>query len=467
MHEIKFGTDGWRGVISDDFTFENVIRVAQAIADFYKKTKGLDGLKFVIGYDTRFLSDKYAELVSKVLSANNISVLLSDRAVPTPVVSFTAKQRGSSGGVMITASHNPAAYNGIKIKTHLGQAAGTDITEGVEELIKNYDPGIISRANNNLIKKEDLTKDYVAFMRSYIDLKKFKNAKFKVLIDTMHGSGNKFFAEVLKGSKVKLEFHRSDVNPSFEGLRPEPVVENLQDTIKRMKKEKFNLCLVLDGDADRIAAIGPGGVYIPAQKILGLLFLHLTEGRGFSGGLVKTICGTTMIDHIAKKKGAKLYETPVGFKYISDLMVREDVLVGGEEAGGMGFKNYVPERDGTLAGLLLLEMMIYRKSAMLPILAKVEKLYGKYYYLREDLKVKSAVKLDMNKLKALKDILGKKVIEVKDYDGIKFICDDESWLMLRASGTEPLVRIYAETKALAKTQKYLDFGKELISMYAL
>ncbi|MDD5044959.1 MAG: phosphoglucomutase/phosphomannomutase family protein [Candidatus Omnitrophica bacterium] len=467
MHEIRFGTDGWRGIISDDFTFENVARVAQAIADYYKKTKPNERLKFVVGFDTRFLSDKYAELVSKVLSANGIEVLLSDRPVPTPVVSLTAEKRKLSGGVMITASHNPAAYNGIKIKTGLGQAAGVEITRSVEGLIKVYDPEVISRANLNLIKKEDLTRDFVKFLRSYVDLKKLKNAKYRVLVDAMHGSGDKFFAEVLKGTKIKLEFTRSDINPSFEGLRPEPIVENLQATIAKMKKEKFDLCLVLDGDADRIAAIGPGGEYIPPQKILGLLYLHLFEDRGFTGGLVKTICGTTMIDHIARKKGIKLYETPVGFKYISDLMVREDVLVGGEEAGGMGFKNYVPERDGTLAGLLLLEMMVYRKKAMLSILKEVEKAYGQYYYLREDLKVKSAVKLDMDGLKSLKEILGRKVVQIKDYDGIKFILDDESWLMLRASGTEPLVRIYAENKDIAKTKKYLDFGKELISRYAL
>ncbi|MCM8770922.1 MAG: phosphoglucomutase/phosphomannomutase family protein [Candidatus Omnitrophica bacterium] len=467
MHEIKFGTDGWRGIMSDDFTFENVIRVTQAIADYYKKTKGCTGLKFVVGYDTRFLSDKYANLVSRVLAANNISVVLSDKAVPTPVVSFSAKQRNFTAGIMITASHNPGEYNGIKIKTSLGQAAGTEITKGVEENIKDYDPNIIAKADDGLIKKENLTDAYVAFLRSYINLKKFRNATYRVLVDVMYGSGNKFIAEVLKGTKIKLEFMRSNINPSFDGLRPEPVVENLKDTIKRMKREKFDLCLVLDGDADRIAAIGPGGIYIPPQKILGLLFLHLLEDRAFSGGLVKTICGTTMLEHIAQKKNVKLFETPVGFKYISDLMVRQDILVGGEEAGGIGFKNYIPERDGTLAGLLLLEMMLYRKKPILSILEKIEKEYGRYFYLRQDLKVKSKVELDINRLKSLRNILGTEVVKVKDYDGIKFILADESWLMLRVSGTEPLVRIYAETKSIARSKRYLDFGKELLRRYAL
>jgi len=277
----------------------------------------------------------------------------------------------------------------------------------------------------------------------------------------MYGSGNGFIADILKGTKIKLEFMRSDVNPSFAGIRPEPVLENLRPTVERLKKEKFDLCLVLDGDADRIACFAGRGVFISPQKILGLLTLHLSQDRKMSGGVVKTIVGTTLIDKITKELNLRLFETPVGFKYISALMEKENVLVGGEEAGGIGFKGYIPERDGTLAGLLLLEMMIYRNKTMLEILNEMENRFGRYYYLREDLKLQ-APGSKLRALRKIKRILGKEVVEVKDYDGIKLICSDESWLMFRSSGTEPLIRVYAEAGDLKRSEKLIEFGKGLI-----
>lgn len=453
--EIKFGTDGWRGVISDNFTFENVRRVARAIAEYYKK-----GSRIAVGYDTRFMSDKYAQVVSEVLLYNGIKVVLSDRAIPTPMLSFAVRKRKLTAGVMITASHNPAEYNGIKIKTASGGAAGVEVTGKIEKLLAREldDPGIRGSVK---IKKADFSRDYVKFLRSYINLKKLKNARFRVLVDVMHGSGNGFIAEVVKGTAIKLEFIRREINPSFGGRQPEPVIENLSPSIEKMKKEKFDLCLVLDGDADRIAAIAGNGVFISPQKILGLLALHLHQDRKMSGGVVKTIVGTNLMDNVTKKLGLKLYETPVGFKYISSLMDKRDILVGGEEAGGMGFKNYIPERDGSLAGLLLLEMMAFRKKPMLAILNDMEKQFGKYYYLRQDLKIKNP-DMDVQKFKQIKNILGKKVTEVKDYDGIKLIRQDQSWLMFRGSGTEPIMRIYAESKSLKESGRLIEFGKKLI-----
>lgn len=460
MQEIRFGTDGWRDVIAERYTFHNLRLVSQAVSDYLGQ-----GKKIAISFDTRFMSDVFAKISADVFAGNGIEVHLSDKPTPTPALSFAVESRKLDLGIMITASHNPAEYNGFKIKTSTGGAAGLEVTKDVEGRIGNT-PLRFNNASGR-IKKVDFITDYVKFLRSYIDLKKIKDKKFKVLVDAMHGSGNSYIADVLKGTKIRLEFTRNTINPSFGGLRPEPVVDNLKETIEKTKKEKFDLCLVLDGDADRIAAIGSGGVFIHPQKILGLLALHLAEDRGLKGGIVKTIAGTTMVDHIAKKLGLKLYETPVGFKYISDLMIKEDILVGGEEAGGMGLKNYIPERDGSLAGLLLLEMMVYRKKNILSILEETEKKFGRYFYLREDLKVNGPAKLDKTSLKSLKEILAKPVAEIKDYDGIKFICNDESWLMLRASGTEPLVRVYAETKSVELSKKYIEFGKGLISKYAL
>ncbi|MDP2943926.1 MAG: phosphoglucomutase/phosphomannomutase family protein [Candidatus Omnitrophota bacterium] len=474
---IKFGTDGWRGVIGDNFTFDNVRRVAQAIADYYNEaTKphlpaGVAGnsekMKIAVGYDTRFQSDQFAAVVSEVLINNGIDVVLSDKAIPTPALSFATKNKNLTAGVMITASHNPSEYNGIKIKTSSGGAATLEITEEVEKrILPQY-----SKPQGNIVgslTKEDLTKDYIKFLRSYIDLARLKKANFRVLVDAMFGSGNSFIAEVLKGSSIKLEFIRNEINPSFGGLRPEPVLENLGPSIEKMKKERFDLGLVLDGDADRIACFAKGGVFIHPQKILGLLILHLFQDRKMKGGVVKTIAGTALIDNIVSQLNLKLYETPVGFKYISDLMENKDILVGGEEAGGMGFKNYIPERDGSLAGLLLLEMMVYRKKDILHILNGMEKQFGRYYYLRLDLKLKRPISSgELLKFKEIGKVLNKEVVKVKDFDGIKLICQDASWLMLRASGTEPLVRVYAESKSLNRSKEIIKFGESLVGEYAL
>jgi alpha-D-glucose phosphate-specific phosphoglucomutase len=457
--QIKFGTDGWRGVISDDFTFENVRFVAQAIADYYNREAG-GAPSVVVGFDTRFLSQRYGAIVSEVLAANGLGVVLSDRPVPTPTLSFAVKSRNAVAGVMITASHNPAEYNGIKIKTAQGGAAGVEVTAEVEKLIVSPEPPVQRQAGS--VRKDDLVAGYVKFLRGYVDIKKLKAARFRVIVDAMHGSGNSFFKDVLADSRIKLDFTRADINPSFEGLRPEPVLANLEKTRALIRKGGYDLGVVLDGDADRIAAFAGNGEFINPQKILGMLILHLVQDRKMTGGVVKTVVGTNLIDVICKKLGLKLYETPVGFKYISELMVKEDIIVGGEEAGGIGFKNYIPERDGTLAGLLLMEMMMSRKQSILDILRAMEKEFGRYYYKRAEIKLNAAGSVDLAGFKGLAKVLDRKVAAVKDGDGIKFILDDGSWLILRASGTEPIIRVYAESKSEKTTDAMLEFGTKLI-----
>ncbi len=452
--EIKFGTDGWRGVIGANFTFDNLKILSQAVADFLGAGKTV-----AVGFDTRFLSDKFADTTANILKNNGINVLLSDRAIPTPALSFVVKSRGLDLGVMITASHNPAEYNGFKIKTPSGGAAGSELTTKVEELLGKTAVKLEAE-NPGKLSKQDFVTEYVKFIRSYIDLKKIKNKKFRIIVDAMHGSGDSFIELILKGSDIRVEFLRNTINPSFGGIRPEPLEENLLELRTRMKKEKFDLGLALDGDADRIAAVASGGVFIHPQKILGLLALHLNQDRRWSGGIVKTIVGSTMMDRIADFLKVKLYETPVGFKYISNLMTTQDIVAGGEEAGGMGVKGYIPERDGTVAGLLLLEMMVYRNKDILKILNEMEKQFGRFYYLREDLHLKDRVEL--NKDAMPKELLGSKVIQIKDYDGLKLICEDESWLMFRASGTEPIMRLYAEAKNLTRSKKLLLLGKRLL-----
>ena len=463
--QIKFGTDGWRAVISDTFTFENVRIVAQAVADWINKNNPQFLLKSAsVGFDNRFLSAEYAQVVAEVFAANGIKTYLSDTSLPTPALSFGVVSFSNVGGIMITASHNPAKFNGIKIKTALGGAASKDITNIVESYlgqspVKRLEyPSAIAQG---LIVKHDFKKEYVKFIRAYLNLKKMKTAKYKVLADIMHGSGRDLMLLILKGTNIKLTLMREDVNPSFEGSKPEPIPECMQGIMARMKKENFDFGHVLDGDADRVAAVMPGGEFVSPQKILGLLILHLVRNRKLEGGIVKTLCGTTMIDHIAQKLGRKLYETPVGFKYISDLMVTEKIVAGGEEAGGMGLPNYIPERDGTLSGLLLLEMMVYNKKNFRQLVEDLEREFGCYYYSRLDYSM-DAKKVDLNKLKTISSVLGKKVVEVKDFDGVKLICDNEDWLMFRPSGTEPLVRIYAEAKSSKRSKDLLEFGRQQV-----
>ncbi len=464
---IKFGTDGWRGVISDTFTFRNVAILGQAISEWINKdlsVRNSNGKSVAVGYDTRFLSKEYAETISCVFAANNIKVILSDAYIPTPTLSYRTAKKKCNAGIMISASHNPAKFNGVKIKTGDGGGASVEITRKVEGYLEKRPVKILDFVQAQKEKKiivQDFKSDYLKFIRNYLDMGRIRKSRFKVLTDVMHGSGGTLMAEALKGTSVRISLMREDVNPSFDGGKPEPVVAYLGEILSRVKKEKFDIGLVLDGDADRIAAIDSAGKFIHPQKILGLLILHLVRNRGRKGGVVKTICGTTMIDNIAKKLGLKLYETPVGFKYISDIMVSDRIVAGGEEAGGMGVQDYIPERDGTLAGLLLLEMMVYLKKDIRQIVADMEREFGRYYYQRSDLRLKEG-RFDPDRIKAIKTLLGKKVVDVKDFDGVKLICEDESWLMLRPSGTEPLVRAYSEARTLKRAKELIAYGETLL-----
>lgn len=451
---IVFGTDGWRAIIGDEYTVENLKVVSQAVSEYLGP-----GKRLAIGYDTRFMSGYFAQVCAQVFVRNGIEVILSDRSVPTPTLSFAVKEKKLDLGVMITASHNPAEYNGFKIKVPSGGAAGPEVTNAVESFLwKN--PPRQGESKDTQIKKEDLLRGYVRFIRSYIDLKRIRHKRFKVLVDAMYGAGDSVIAQILKGTEIRLEFMRNTINPSFGGVRPEPVEEHLVELKRGVKKGSFDLGIALDGDADRIAAVAPGGIFIHPQKILGLLALHLHQDRHWSGGIVKTTAGTCMVDNIARALGVKLYETPVGFKYISNLMETEDIVAGGEEAGGMGVKGFIPERDGTVAGLLLLEMMVYRNKNMLKILNEVEKQFGRYYYLRDAVQLQEKVELRKEDMPLT--LLGKRVVQIKDNDGIKLICDDESWLMFRASGTEPLIRLYCEAKSLRKSTELMQLGKSVI-----
>jgi len=468
MQEIKFGTEGWRGVIAENFTFGNVKIVAQAIADYVNEAKKSDHQKkMMVGYDTRFLSKQFAETVAATLAANGMQVFLTDKPTPTPAVSFVVKKEKLSAGVMVTASHNPPRYNGIKFKADFGGSATSEIVEKIEEkLYKNsVKEGIFSDLlGSKTIQKRDITPDYLRFMRSYIDMKLLKRHKAKVLVDVMYGVSNGYMEDVLSPTRHKVTIMHNKIDPNFGGINPEPIEINLGELIRTTKSGRFDIGIAIDGDGDRGGAATPDGKILSSHKILALLLLHYIEDRRWTGSVVKTISGSTLINKICRKYNLKMHETPVGFKKVCEIMLKENVLIGGEESGGIGFKGYIPERDGMLSGLLLLEMMAHRNKGILEILKNIEKEYGSFEYARQDLKFPLDKKdrlVSRLKSKPLKTILNRQVIELKTYDGIKHICDDESWLLFRFSGTEPILRVYAEAPSLRRARNMVEFGKEL------
>lgn len=464
---IKFGTDGWRALMDKEFTFENVELVAQAFSDLlnedFKKRSLSRRPKVVIGYDTRKNSENFSKTVAEVLSANNIDVLLSNQACPTPAVSFTIVDRKYDAGIAVTASHNPPGYNGIKIKTDFGGSADKTITDGVEKLI-GANPVRKKPFSDSNPKIEDINEKFLENLKKYIRLDVIKEAPYRILVDSMHGTGNGYIQNLLKGGKIQVTTARSNRDTAFGGVNPEPIPKNLGETIERMKRNEFDLAVVTDGDADRIGAIRPGGEFITPGIILSLIMMHMVEDLKRRGSVVTTISNTALIYKVATQLGLKIHETPVGFKYVCEIMRRENVLIGGEESGGIGFQDYLYERDGMLSALLLIEMMAMRKQSFEEILSGVEKKYGKLHYVRNDLTYPNELKPKLfQHLTAHppKELKGQKVKEIKSQDGMKFILQDDSWLLFRLSGTEPILRIYSEATSRELAEALVKDGKDL------
>lgn len=467
MSKIKFGTDGWRAVISEDFTFDNVRIVSQAISDYFNDSRKGKESMVIVGYDTRFLSDRYAQLVSEVLAANGIRAILTDGPCPVPVVCYTIKRLGLDGGVMVTASHNPPRFNGIKLKANYAGSATPEITGKIESSIGRRPPKVMSLEQakaSGMVRVEDPSPEYFDFVHSYIDMELLKGSGLKVLVDSMHGAGDEFIARILQETNCKVTTIHAKPDPTFGGVNPEPLPQNLEELINLMKEGDYDLGLATDGDGDRIGAVRPDGAFVNAHWILALLLLHLIRYRKWTGSVCKTIATTSLLTKIAKEYNLPLHETPVGFKHISQLMRTQDVLIGGEESGGIGFKNYIPERDGFISGLLLMEMVAAASRSLTEIIADVEKEFGRFSYLRQDFHY--PVEKGAQIVGALKEapprrIQNSPIAETKTFDGIKFILKDESWLMIRPSGTEPKLRIYAEADSFDKVKAMVALGKEL------
>ena len=457
---VKFGTDGWRAVIGEDYTFDNLKAVTQAVSEYLKKENKKKRLKVVVGYDTRFLSREFAETTVRVLSGNGIPAALSDKPIPTPVVSFHCRYSGYDLGVMITASHNPYSFNGFKIKTPQGGAADESITNKVETFIfKNKSK---SDDSDKLIARavKDLSPTYESFLKSFFDTKKIKKLKIKVLFDLMHGSGGDFARRVIGKGNIKINYLRAEVNPSFGGINPEPVEKNVARLIKRVRSEGYDLGVALDGDGDRIAAVTSKGRYVNAQVLLPMLAIHMVKNRKVRNGIGKTVVGSNLIDEAALSLGVNCYETPVGFKYISSLFKQGLIGIGGEEAGGIGFSGYIPERDGNAAFLMILEMIAREKKGFAGLIDDIDGKYGRWYYARNAIPA-GKIGGSLDKIKLPADILGKKVERVNNMDGVKLITKN-SWLMFRKSGTEPIVRVYAEARTRREAEAMIKLGERMV-----
>ncbi|OGX29080.1 MAG: hypothetical protein A3B78_03540 [Omnitrophica WOR_2 bacterium RIFCSPHIGHO2_02_FULL_67_20] len=465
---IKFGTEGWRAVMAEEFTVPNVRLVAQAIAEHYHATAGRSGrVTMAVGYDTRFLSDSFARAVSEVLAGNGVRVLLSDRMVPTCAVSRYVKDARLSAGIMITASHNPPDYNGLKVKAGYGGSATSDTVAAIERRIGRSAVKRIAfegAAKAGRIRTVDMLPRFLSGIRAFVDLAAIRRAPLRVLVDSMHGAGDRYIERLLRGGRCRVETLRGARDPLFGGHAPEPVAKNLVTLCARVRRERAHLGIANDGDADRIAVIGPSGQRLPVGIILCVLLQYLVETKGRTGSVATTVSNTVMVKRMARDLGLKVRETPVGFKYIVEWMLKEDVLIGGEESGGIGIRGYLPERDGILNGLFVLEAMAVRRQTLGAMVKELERRYGRWHSDLQNFHLTTA------KVNRLFDALtrwrparvaGLRVREFSTMDGVKVIAEDDSWLLFRRSGTEPIVRIYAETPSRSRLPELMRAGIRL------
>lgn len=468
MSKIKFGTDGWRAVIAEDFTFTNLERVTQATADCWNANPVPDtGKKVIVGYDRRFLSNEFGQRVAEVFAGNGYSVVLTSEPTPTPAVSFAVKAQRAIGGVMITASHNPPAFNGYKLKSWFGGPAEPAECQKVESFI---DRNPVRAKNFAAVVKEgrgviqNIRPAHYAAIKKLVDFKLIAKSKLRFAHEALFGVGAGCFNELLAGTTCRVTTLNGAHDPLFGGINPEPIPKNYTRSSAYLKKHPHDICLVTDGDADRVGGMDGRGNPISTHQIICLLLHHFVVNRKGRGRVVKALTTTSMVDKMCAHYGLELVETGVGFKYICAEMLKGGVLLGAEESGGIGFPGHVPERDGILAGLMLLELLATEKKSINKLIANLEKQFGPHYYGRIDTHFpleKRASLMEYCAKNPPAKLLRSPLADVKTYDGVKFISADGSWLMLRGSGTEPILRIYAETTSEAGVQKLLKEGVKI------
>jgi phosphomannomutase len=468
MGRIKFGTDGWRAVIAEDFTFSNVERVAQATADYWNSNPIAGARnKVVVGFDRRFLSDQFARRVAEIFAGNGFQVTLTSTPTPTPAISLAVKAQRAIGGVMITASHNPAVFNGFKLKAHYGGSAEPAVCRHVEAMLdKNpvRDVPYEAAIQQGRILIEDIRPAHYAAVKRLVDFPLIAKSKLRFAHDALFGVGAGCFDALLAGTTCRVTTLNVVHDPFFGGLNPEPIPRNYGPTAAYLRKHPHDICLVTDGDADRVGGMDGRGHPLSTHQLICVLLRHFILNRKGRGRVVKALTTTSMLDKMCAAHGLELTETVVGFKYIATEMLKGGVLLGFEESGGIGFQGHVPERDGILAGLMLLELLATERKTVNQLIAGLEKQFGPHCYERIDANFpieKRAALMEFCKFNPPSTLLRSPVAEVKSFDGAKFIATDGSWLMLRGSGTEPILRIYAEAKSDAAAQKLLKLGVKL------
>jgi phosphoglucomutase len=468
IEKVKFGTSGWRGVIADDFTFARVRAVTQAIAD-HLIAQGLKDKGVIVGYDTRFLSERFAAESVRVLAANGIRSFLSNRDVPTPAVSFEIIRRKAAGGINFTASHNPPEYNGLKFSPAWGGPALPETTKDIETranaLVDRNSVATVPLAEakqKGMVEDADLRRFYLDDLRKKIDFEPIRKTKLKIAMDLLYGTGRDYLDTLLRDAGCAVTVVHGHRDPLFGGRSPEPSEENLSETIK---KGRFDIGLAVDGDADRFGVVDSDGTYINPNQVLALVLDYLCGTRGWKAGAARSIATSHLIDAVAKKHGIEVYETGVGFKYIGDLLVQGKIIFGGEESAGMTMKDHVPEKDGILACLLVAEMVASEKKTIKELLRRLYKEVGTVLNDRINIRITDANRGALNArlsqpLSELGDlrVKGKKTTA----DGTKYMLEDDSWVLMRASGTEPVVRVYVEAGSEERVKALVDAGRKFI-----
>jgi phosphomannomutase len=466
---IKFGTDGWRAVIAEDFTFANVARVAQATADYWSAhpIAGTER-KVVIGYDRRFLSDRFAQLTAEVFAGNDFHVVLTPEPTPTPSISYAVKHLHAIGGVMITASHNPPIFNGFKLKSHFGGSSDADTCKAVEALIdKNPVRSLMFTEAVRLgkIKLVDVRPAHFAAIKRLVNFPLIAKSKLRVAHDALFGVGAGVFETLLAKTNCHVTTLNGRYDVLFGGICPEPLPKNYVLGGAQLRKNPHDICLVTDGDSDRIGGMDGRGNPFTNQQIIALLLHHLVQNRGERGVVTKTYNTTAMVDKMCAAWHLPLTEVGIGFRFIAPEMMKPGALFGAEESGSVGFAHHIPERDGLAAGLFLLEMLAMEKISVNKIYARLEKEFGPHRYGRYDahypLEKRAALMAQLQANPPAK-LLRSKLAKVDARDGVKFVAADSTWLMLRGSGTEPVLRIYAEGKSDADREKLLKLGRSLL-----
>ena len=458
---IKFGTDGWRAVIAEDFTFSNLERAAQATADTWSSLQPAGtGKLVIIGYDRRFLSNEFARRVAEIFAANGFQAILSTCPVPTPSVSYAVKQRKAAGGIMITASHNPPIFNGYKLKAHYGGSAEASLCQEVEKRVgQNPVPAV--NGDSLKIHLEDLRPAHFQAIKKLVDFKSIANSKLRFAHEALFGVGAGCFDQLLRGTSCRVTTLDGEHDPNFGGINPEPIAANYVRSAAWLRRNPHDLCLVTDGDADRVGGMDGRGNPLTTHQIICLLLHHFIVNRKARGRVIKALTTTSMVDKMCQYYGLELVETGVGFKYICAEMLKGNVLLGFEESGGIGFPDLMPERDGIASGMMLLELLAKERVSINKLLQRLEKQFGPHHYARLDTHFpleKRAALMEYCKFHPPAKLAGSSLAQVKSYDGVKFSAQSGAWLMLRGSGTEPVLRIYAEAKSGTAAQKLIREG---------